>query len=181
MNFNTSTALSRKYVDNVSTSRTSFEKCNMQDALVSCPKTPTMQRLQHHDTLNIWSTYIELKLWFTYETFLRPGSACLERLYPRPGRISYPSIDSHKLNKSSMEFARGLSPCCARFGNLYFYVVPVTVTRAHIHGDACATRCRAVFFFFSFFFSYHPIATYVTFCSFRFSALYLASWPKELL
>lgn len=66
--------------------------------------------------------------------------------------LAYPSIVSHKLNKSSMEFARGLSPCSARFGNLYFYVVPVTVTRAHIHGDACATRCRPVFFFFSFFF-----------------------------
>lgn len=45
-----------------------------------------------------------------------------------------------------MEFAGGLSPCRARFGNLYFYVVPVAVTRAHIHSGACATLRRPVFF-----------------------------------
>lgn len=98
---------------------------------------------------------------------------------PRPGRISYPSIGSHKLNKSSMEFVGGLSPCCARFGNLYFYVVPVTVTRTHIHGDACATRRRSVFFFFFRTTLSRPTWHFVH------SALLLpierASSPKELL
>lgn len=46
---------------------------------------------------------------------------------------------SRRINKSSVEFAGGLSPCRTRSGNLYFYVVPVAVTRAHIHGGACAT------------------------------------------
>ncbi|KAL6423615.1 hypothetical protein ACFW04_010265 [Cataglyphis niger] len=50
-----------------------------------------------------------------------------------------------------MEFTGGLSPCRARFGNLYFYVVPVAIRRAHILGGAGATLRRPVFFLFFFF------------------------------
>jgi len=116
----------------------------------------------------------EVPLLLTSHESLTKSSCALAQLAwnaftPRSSRISYPSLGAHKLNKSSVEFAGGLSPCCAGFGNLYFYVVPVTVTRAHIHSDACATRCRPSLLLF---FSYHPIATYVTFCSFKsFAAL----------
>lgn len=93
----------------------------------------------------------------------------------------------HRINKSSVELAGGLNPCRTRSGNLYFYVVPVAVTRAHIHGGACATVGPSSLLLSSFstsftstsshfsFFSRHPITTCVTFCSFRSSASYRAA------
>ena len=43
------------------------------------------------------------------------------------------------INKSSMKFAGGLSPSRACIGNLYSYVVPVSLVQAHTNSRASAT------------------------------------------
>lgn len=150
----------------------------MQDILVSCPKTSTSAASW------LWISEAPVISNLSYDSLTKRSCALAQLAWnaftPRPGRISYPSIDSHKLNKSSMEFARGLSPCCARFGNLYFYVVPVIVTRAHIHGNACATRRRPVFFFSFFFFVSRSRPTWHFVHSDFLLSIERDSWPKEL-